>query len=42
MATRNWIPVRGKFEVLGANGDKAARGEKLVFAGDNAYVMNAG
>ena len=38
----NWIPVRGKFEVLGANNEKAPRGEKLVFAGDNAYVMNDG
>ena len=39
----NWIPVRGTFEVLAARGgnfERSARGEKLVFAGENAYVMH--
>ncbi|MEP7156676.1 MAG: hypothetical protein ABI905_12935 [Betaproteobacteria bacterium] len=36
----NWTPVRGKFDVLPKNAQ--ARAERLVFAGGNAYVMNAG
>jgi len=40
--SENWIPVRGKFEVLGSRVEKPARGEKLVFAGDHAYVMSEG